>query len=109
MLSWATDYREPGSFCQPINEYICYPLGELEVLIPDGMDRVAECESHSVDDVVSHTGDWGRWQINYNIHIRRLDTLGITSPMALAEPLNNWRAMMDIWLEQGFGPWSCKP
>ena len=109
VLSWTTDFREPGSTCQPMNEYICYPLAEREVLIPNGADTVAYCESKAHDWEISATGDHGRWQINWISHRGRVQGLGINTPEELREPLNNWRAMLDIYLEQGFGPWSCQP
>lgn len=67
--------------------------------------RVADCESDFVERAISPDGqNLGVFQINV-IHRARVG--GVVA--RLLEARTNVAVAFDIWRDQGWGPWSCKP
>ena len=66
------------------------------------------CESRGRATVVNpSSGTVGLFQI-HPIHRRRVEYLGYRFEQLL-DPRVNLAVAFNIWAEQGFGPWECKP
>jgi len=69
--------------------------------------RVSFCESTWQSDAVSPDGsNLGYFQINA-VHSWRVGGPG--NLYRLLDPATNVSVAYDIWREQGWGPWACKP
>lgn len=68
--------------------------------------KIAKCESSLRSGVVSHTGDYGLFQINLKAHQKRIPgrTLG-DKTVWLSDPENNTWIAYALFLEQGYRPW----
>ena len=63
---------------------------------------VAQAESQFMQDVISGSGDWGLWQINYSAHHTQYDF-----PRLLTDPVYNATAAWDISGKgKNWTPWS---
>jgi hypothetical protein len=65
--------------------------------------RVVACES-SGDPSAYYAGNYGLFQINA-VHWRRVSG----DLEALFDPLVNTRVAYEIWADQGWAPWACRP
>ena len=69
--------------------------------------RVARCESH-LDPAARSGAHWGLFQISDRYHGARVERLGYSWPDLLrAGP--NIEVAADLFMEQGWTPWSCRP
>ena len=79
--------------------------GHVEVV--EQAVRVARCESH-LDPAARSGAHWGLFQISDLYHADRVKRLGyVWSDLLRAEP--NIDVAYDLWAEQGWTPWSCRP
>lgn len=68
---------------------------------------IAWCESrHQADAISPGGGNWGLFQIN-TVHRARVEALGHRWPDML-KGYENASVAADIWVEQGWRPWSCR-
>ena len=64
--------------------------------------RVAGCESSWDPQAIGQAGEVGLFQI-HGVHAGRVPAGG-----DLKDPVTNARVALDIWMQEGWNPWSCR-
>ena len=127
-LAWTLDpadnirgaYIRPEPVAEPTPQVLrqvptLYPLTEIELLICrlswpcEQALQVARCESGS--DYIAGANSSGHictYQISWHFHHKRFEAHGWGYEDAFV-PERNIQVAHEIWLEQGWRPWSCRP
>lgn len=88
----------PAPYAGSIQELICSYAWPCEEAL-----SVARCES-ALDPNAYNAGNYGVFQIN-SVHAAKVGG----NLQALFDPVVNVDVAYRIWLDQGWGPWACRP